>query len=402
MQSRLRFGVNYTPSQSWWYCWLDWDRRSIEADLQAVARLNMDHIRIHCLWPYFQPEPNHLSVSALSRLCEVLDIAGDCGLDVQVTVLNGWLSGFTFRPAWQRTRNMFTDPTMIEAEKRLFSGIADRVGTHPCFMGFDLGNELGVLQHHNGETVTMSEADAWQAAMFAHCEQIAPGKLHVNGVDHLHWFRNAGFSRTALATLGAATSIHAWIGFTGFLDRYGAFSAGGLGLAEYSVELAKAYHCDLSRPVWVQEFGAQTSWIDEAQFPDFAEQTIRRAVTCSGLWGLTWWSSHDLPRHFQSFDPGEYINGLLDPDNRVKPVGARLAELVAEFRQRPPEQVARTVALVLPDHLIDESGQGVWQLADAFARALEAGIHPAVVLASRTGDQDYLRARGIESLRSLS
>ena len=160
MQSGLRFGVNYTPSQSWWHCWLDWDRRSIEADLQAVARLNMDHIRIHCLWPYFQPEPNHLSANALSRLSEMLDIADDCGLDVQVTALNGWLSGFIYRPAWQRERNMFTDTGMIEAEKRLFSGMAERIGQHPRFMGFDLGNELGVLQHHNGETVTMSEADA--------------------------------------------------------------------------------------------------------------------------------------------------------------------------------------------------------------------------------------------------
>lgn len=401
MQSGLRFGVNYTPSHNWWHCWLDWDRRSIEADLQAVARLNMDHIRIHCVWPYFQPEPSYLSASALHRLAELLDIADGCGLDVQVTALNGWLSGFVFRPAWQRDRNMFTDPAMIEAEKRLFSGMTERIGAHPRFMGFDLGNELGVLQYHNGEAVTMSEADAWQTALFEHCEHIAPGKMHVNGVDHIHWFRNAGFSRTALACLGAATSIHTWVGFTGFLEHYGVFSAGSLGLAEYGVELAKAYHRDPARPVWVQEFGAQVAWMDEARFPDFAEQTIRSAATCSGLWGLTWWSSHDLPRRFQSFDAGEYINGLLDPENCVKPVGARIAELAAEFRRRAPAPAARPVAIVLPDDLIDASGLGVWRLADAFVKALESGIHPAIVLASRTGDQAYLRMRGIETLKAL-
>ncbi|MCC7207544.1 MAG: cellulase family glycosylhydrolase [Anaerolineae bacterium] len=401
MQAGLRFGVNYTPSQSWWYCWLDWDRRSIEADLRAVARLGMDHIRIHCLWPYFQPEVNHISATALSRLEAMLDIAGNCGLDVQVTVLNGWLSGFTFRPVWQRDRNMFTDPDMIEAEKRLFSALAERIGGHPHFLGFDLGNELGVLQFYNGESVTVAEADDWQMALFAHCETVAPGKMHVNGVDHVHWFRNAGFSRAALASLGTLTSVHAWIGFTGFLDRYGAFSNASLGLAEYSIELAKAYHCDPQRRVWVQEFGAQTAWMDEARFPEFAEQTIRRAATCGGLWGLTWWSSHDLPRHFRGFDPGEYINGLLSPENSVKPVGARVAELIAEFRSKPPETLSRPMALVLPDTLIDATGQGVWRLADAFARALNAGIHPAIVLESRSKDAAHLRARGIEALMTI-
>lgn len=401
MHAGLRFGVNYTPSQNWWYCWLDWDRRSIQADLQAVAQLGMDHIRIQCLWPYFQPEANHLSAAALGRLEELLDIAGDCGLDVQVTVLNGWLSGFIFRPSWQRDRNMFTDPFMIEAEKRLFSGLAESVGVHPRFMGFDLGNELGVLQFYNGESVSMCQADAWQATIFEHLEHVAPGKMHVNGVDHLHWFRDAGFSRRALASLGALTSVHTWIGFTGFLDRYGAFSSGCLGLPEYSVELAKAYHRDSRRPVWVQEFGAQTAWMDESRFPEFAEQTIRRAVTCSGLWGLTWWSSHDLPRHFRDFDPGEYINGLLTPENQVKPIGARVADLIAEFKQHPPVPAPRPTALVLPDDLIDASGQGVWRLADAFTRALDAGIRPAIVLESRSSDASYLRTRGIDALIAI-
>ena len=69
-EQRIRFGANYVPSKYWWYSWLDWDPLSIAGDLQALARLNLDHIRIHCLWPVFQPNANWVSQTAVSRLQE--------------------------------------------------------------------------------------------------------------------------------------------------------------------------------------------------------------------------------------------------------------------------------------------------------------------------------------------
>ena len=46
-----RFGVNYTPSRNWWFCWNDWDAASIERDLDAIAGLGADHLRIMLVWP---------------------------------------------------------------------------------------------------------------------------------------------------------------------------------------------------------------------------------------------------------------------------------------------------------------------------------------------------------------
>ncbi|MBB4682503.1 hypothetical protein HNR67_008621 [Crossiella cryophila] len=45
---RIRFGVNYVPSKNWWFSWADWDRASIARDLDRIAALGMDHIRIMC------------------------------------------------------------------------------------------------------------------------------------------------------------------------------------------------------------------------------------------------------------------------------------------------------------------------------------------------------------------
>lgn len=396
---RVRFGVNYVPSKRWWYSWLDWDSRPIAEDLAAIAALGMDHIRIHCIWPVFQPNPTYINGSALDHLEELLDLAQAVGLDVVVTVLDGWLSGFAFRPAWQKDRNMFTDPDMIAVEKRLFAALAHRIGSHPSFLGFDLGNELGVLQQI-WEPVTQDEADAWLAEMIGFCEQIAPGKFHVNGVDHVHWYRNVGFSRRALATLGSATSLHTWILFTGTLGRYGARGTGTRHLAEYCIELARAYHQQLDRPIWVQEFGASPEWLPEADIPDFAQVTIENALTCEHLWGLTWWCSHDIRREFAGFDVLEYGLGLLDVDNHPKPVGERLARLIVRWREETPQPCARPVALVWPEHIFRDAVL-LWRYIDAFMDMIEAGVRPAIVLEDRAQDAAYLAARGITSLRRL-
>src|ERR1700716_2639698 len=58
---RIRFGLNYVPRKNWWYCWSDWDAKSIREDFQAIADLGMDHIRIQCLCSFFQPGINYVS-----------------------------------------------------------------------------------------------------------------------------------------------------------------------------------------------------------------------------------------------------------------------------------------------------------------------------------------------------
>ena len=43
--NRHRFGVNYTPSHNWWFCWNDWNADPIKRDLDAIAALGADHMR---------------------------------------------------------------------------------------------------------------------------------------------------------------------------------------------------------------------------------------------------------------------------------------------------------------------------------------------------------------------
>jgi endo-1,4-beta-mannosidase len=397
----MRFGVNYVPSRWWWHIWQDWQPDSVQQDFVQLAELGIDHLRMHCLWHLFQPNPNRVSSAALQRLEQMLDFADQCGLDLEVTVLNGWLSGFAFYPAWKTPipdapgLNLFTDPTMRQAQKLLFSSLANAIGQHPRFLGFDLGNELSVLQYGDDRT-SLEHADAWQKDLFLHLEQIAPNKFHVNGVDHQPWFAHKAFSRHALASLGSATSLHMWVEFTGALQRYTPLQTGSLHLAEFGIEFAKAFAQDPNRPVWLQEFGASSRWMPAQDIPHFAQATMRHAATCANLWGMTWWCSHDLPDDLHGFHPLEYDLGLFDRHGRIKPVGESLREFIAEYKHHPPEPLSRPMALVLhPSDL--ETSEQVWAVATRFFSLLESGIRPCFVLTQNT-TPSQLVARGITSL----
>ena len=267
----LRFGANYTPRKRWWYCWLDWDRQAVADDLSGIASLGMEHIRIQLLWPLFQPGISTVSLRSLDNLRSLLDEADRAGLDVEITVLNGWMSGLSYLPAWvmpvaipdkSENWNIFTSRRVIDAEKLLLRRIVDTVGDHKRFMGLDIGNELGVLQSLNNP-VTPQQADAWATEILGYCAEIAPGKFHVNGADDSHWFADFGFTRSNLATVGSATVMHSYIYFTGVLDRYKYSDPASLHLADYMIELGAAYQTDPKRRVWVEEIGVANGWMPE-------------------------------------------------------------------------------------------------------------------------------------------
>jgi endo-1,4-beta-mannosidase len=411
--NRLRFGVNYVPRKRWWYCWQDWDQQAIREDLSAVGELGLDHIRIQCLWPIFQPGISNVCDAVLENLQGLLDAADQAGLDVEVTVLNGWMSGLQYMPAWVAPLklppqgspgkgNMFTDREVIDAEKLLFRRLATAVGQHRRFLGFDIGNELGVLQAISNR-VTSEQADAWGTEILAYCEAIAPGKFHVNGADDSHWFADFGFSRQNLATTGQATVVHCYVFFTGALDHYKYSDPGSLHLAEYMVELSYAYQKDLRRRVWVEEVGTSVEWMPENYLPEFMEHTVRNVVSTGKSWGITWWCSHDIDPAIRGFDSLEYTLGLLDLQNKPKPLGRKLGALAEEWRRTPPEIADRPVALVIPDHgLSQKTWPPDWTYGKPYMDLLAQGKRPAIVLESRTQDEEYLKARGIKELIPLA
>jgi endo-1,4-beta-mannosidase len=388
-----RWGVNYVPSKRWWYCWIDWNLEDVAADLDAIALLGVDHVRIHCLWPLFQPNPRYVSESMLQRLTDLLDLADERDLDVIVTVLNGWLSGFDFRPSWlAHETNMFVDADAVSAQKYLISQLAERIGEHPRFLGFDVANEPSTLAEFPMNVVGAGGGDRWLHEMSRHCAEVAPGRLHSVGMDHRPWLTDGSFSRTAMAETADVTPVHAWPYFTGALARYGQDGTGNAHLSEYMLELAKAYHRSPSRSVWLQEVGIAPEWAAGNQLVSYVRNATAAAMDVTNLWGITWWCSHDVDRDLAGFLNLEYDLGLLTTDNTLKPAGEAFKDAVSAAKL-VAGPTSRTTALVLPTGIVPDL-----DFADSFFDLIDQGVRPAIVLGQYSADSTHLADRGLTNL----
>ena len=404
-----RFGVNYTPSQDWMFQWHAVDPEVIRADFAAIAALGVDHVRVFPLWPVLQPNRTLIRRRALDDIALVVDIAAEHGLDVAVDVVQGHMSGFDFVPAWLvnwHAGNMFTDPPAIEAQAALVAAVYDAVRDRPNFLGLTLGNEVNQFQPPNPAAMPASteQVTHWLRSLLEAPRDRDPRHLVAHSEnDHL-WYRDEHpFVPVHASRLGDLTTVHSWI-FNGTAARYGALSPQSVRHAGWMFELSKAFATDQGRQVWLQEVGAPSMNLAEAEMPEFCTRTVEAALTTPDLYAVTWWCSHDVSRDLGDYKDLEYSLGLLDTENRVKPLGRRFAELIADARGGAlPGPQARTVGVVVE---VDEADRPLSRPSLAPGGAVfelwhtlrEQGAAVTVVTGTTAADPAALAARGIDEL----
>ncbi|MFJ8536029.1 glycosyl hydrolase [Streptomyces sp. NPDC093591] len=399
----LRFGVNYTPRHGWFHSWHDFDPARAREDLDRIAGLGLDHVRVFHLWPLLQPNRTLVRSAAVDQLAHLVDLAGEAGLDVMVDGVQGHLSSFDFYPEWTRSwhhRNVFTDPEAIEAQATLLRTLGRALAGRPNLIGLQLGNELNNLVEHN--PVTVDEVDHYLDTLLAAARDGLGdgGGLVTHSAYDAAWYGDDHpFTPEASARKGDLTTVHPWVFSGDCARRYGPRSPQVRHLAEYGTELAKAYATDPARPVWVQETGAPEPHIPAADAAEFARATVRNAAECAGLWGVTWWCSHDVDRSLADFPELEYTLGLFDSCGRPKPIAEALTETLTELREDPHPAQPRATALVLDctPGTRSVSGPG-GAFFEAWMRMRAEGVRPAVLLAARAQDAEYLSARGIKEV----
>lgn len=325
---RHRFGLNYVPSRNWAFSWNDWSPGDIARDFDNIAAISADHIRIMLIWPWFQPNPTYVSPAHLDRLEEMMRLAGERKIDVMATVYNGWLSGYAFKPPYLEQAAFYTDPKWKAVRELYVSEVAKRLTPHSNFLGFDLGNEIT----WSWKSDSLPEGDAWMEAVFRQMHEVAPGRIHVNGVDHVPWLTDNTFSPRALLAMQDIVPLHCWPEWMR-ADKYGTFmERPSIRLQAAMAALVRSYGGNPQKPIWIQEFGLRPN----ADVPDFSKW-LDLAVT-NGIEGgvswFTWWKSHDVERRFQ-FSPEQYTRGLITVDNKIKDHGHMFKRLADAYRGRP-------------------------------------------------------------------
>lgn len=423
----MRFGVNYTPSVGWFHSWLDFSPSDTARDLEAIASLGADHVRVFPLWPVVQPNRTLIRQQALDDVATVVDLAGSFGLDVNVDALQGHLSSFDFVPSWLDSwhrRNMFTDPDVVASTAAYVRALAAAVADRPNLLGITIGNEVNQfahMPHPAPHAITAEQGHAWAAAMVAAARSglearlgsatsaesraaSRPVPLVTVAQYDAAWYDDAQpFGPEHAADHGDATVTHSWV-FNGSAALHGALGPGSVRHGEYLLQLAAAWNRDPARPNWLQEVGAPTNVVDPADAASFTEQTIRHVLDAQQVLGVTWWCSHDVSRSLADFPELEYDLGLFTNDGRLKPAGeafAAIARSGAAGAATPPS-TALVLDDVLPDGAERRGTRSDCAPGGRFAAAWLAlattsadGRGPQVVLRSRLADTGMLAARGI-------
>lgn len=336
---RHRFGVNYTPSHNWWFCWNDWNPDPIKRDLDAIAGLGADHLRILLIWPFFQPNPKWVSPAHLERLHQLVTLMGERHLDALVTVFTGQLSGWYFLPPFNRLSDgFFTDPVMLAAQELFVRELSRVLSPHNNVIGFDMGNEINTCW-----SAKTPEGDAWMRRMFALMNEALPGCLHVNGVDHKPWFADDTFSAKALAGQRMPV-MHCYPYWTGAMKYGGAMDPPSVKLLAAMATLIRSYAGTQQKPVWAGEFNTCIKELTDEQQAEWLDKAVHAAIEQGVSW-FSYWDSHDVDRKYD-FNPLEFTLGLLTNDGRVKPAGRVFKELAESYGRKPV--VFPTVALPQP------------------------------------------------------
>lgn len=406
--SRPRFGVNYVPRHGWFYSWLEPSWEETRRDLEAIASLGLDHVRIFPFWPVLQPNRTLIRERALADVRRVVEIAGEVGLDAAVDVVQGHMSSYDFVPAWLTSwhgRNMFTDPGAVEAQAALTRALHGVLADLPNYIALTLGNEVNQFSgdpHPTPMRATAAEAETWMRTLLdavpADREILT---LHAE-YDAVWYLDGHPFLPAHAARIGDLTAIHSWI-FNGTAQRYGGMSEESLRHGEYLIELARAFATDAQRPVWLQEIGAPLNSLTAEEAPAFCTEAVRRAADSPALWGVTWWCSHDVNRSLGDFPELEYSLGLFDEDGHVKPIGRAFAEVAEEVRGRPAPASVRSEAVVVPVDADDVplSRGDLAPGGPVFTRWMElaaAGARPTVVTSRTAGSTRDLAERGVTAL----
>ncbi|WP_124040409.1 glycoside hydrolase 5 family protein [Neoactinobaculum massilliense] len=369
-------GVNYVPTSGWFYSWLDLDLDEVRRDFDQLAALGLDHVRVFPLWPILQPNPGMIRQGALADVRDVAVAASERGLRVAVDVLQGHMSSFDFLPAWVRSwhaANIFTDPTVVEAQRQLVRALADALRDVPGATGLSLGNEIvqfAAPRHPLAMHLTPAAARAWVQTMLRQARETWPEGTHTFSYDEDLFFEaRLPFTPQCIAD-GDVATVHSWV-FGKVGQTYGPDHPRLALYARYLLELARAWAPGMR--LWLQEVGAPRTYIAPDHLEGFVRSTLTQAAAVPENDAITWWCSANVPRSLTGFPEVEYSLGLLDSDRHVTATGRAVAEWIAA-----PERAAMgTGPLTIPGPTVPGARDVVapgGEIFDRWAHAIECGV----------------------------
>jgi hypothetical protein len=180
MAENFSLGITYWPRRVGYRWWSAFDRSETREELAHIAALGCDTVRFCLRWEDFQPQPQGLNSGAMQALEHALEAAYEAGLRVVAALFPAALDGSLHIPGWanrtntladlqrtarfgpvmvmrpapaapvlyedayhtNRTRDMFDDLTILDAQRYLVREVVGYFGSHPALWAWQPGEGL--------------------------------------------------------------------------------------------------------------------------------------------------------------------------------------------------------------------------------------------------------------------
>lgn len=158
------------------YMWREFDIAEVRDELQQIADIGFDTVRLFALTQDFMPARGVVDRAVVGRLVEVARAAKDAGLAVVPTLIVINMSGRIWWPAWMldsggRPADLYSEPSIVRAQAQLLAVCAGALSGDPSVRAFDIANEID-------DALRPASCDAgwlWTSVMAGAIRRSAPG-----------------------------------------------------------------------------------------------------------------------------------------------------------------------------------------------------------------------------------
>lgn len=331
-------GANYIPSANWYFILKDWKPEIVEQDMAALHKLGVSTVRFPPFWSLTQPTPDTVDPVMLSHVNELLNIAHRNSIAVQIEPFTGGICGASYLPSWAEG-DLFSDPKIVQGERKLVSEMVRSVKDSPGLMGYDFGNEVDILLRYYMKLNTKPEqARRWTETIYRAFHEADPQHAVTNGLGSIG-SKGENFGIWDVADSSDYMSVHSYA----FFDDSIKYDPWVGQRTLYDMNYAVARASITGKAVLVQENGFSEAWVGSK---DEIAKCLRISIMSAwaqGAAGYFWWGSHDndidyrIPTNLVTLkysEPAlahgimnqlEYSEGLLDNNNQPKSYGLEFA-----------------------------------------------------------------------------
>lgn len=179
-------GINYVMRHVCTNFWEDWRPEIIAADLERIAAVGLNAVRVPVHWEYAEPTPGQFRPEMLTRFADFLDMARKCGLFVMPWFLVG-VATQDYDVAWRNGESFFSK-RMTGCAVRHLQEFVRRFRASPNILCWDICDEPEWYSRHPGAEPLPYQTERfhqWLTRMYRAIKEEDPQRAVTLGFGHI-------------------------------------------------------------------------------------------------------------------------------------------------------------------------------------------------------------------------